>query len=439
MIKTLLTCARIAARSLFQHRRRNAILVGAIALVTAVLVLLNGLASGIAENMMQTATTLSTGKVNVGGFFKVSPSQFAPVVTDYPGVERVIRRAVPELRSLVRRGRGWAKVVSQTGAMQTGVTGVDVSEEAEFRKVLEVKAGHLPDLAQPGTIVIFEAQAKKLELKVGDAVTLFAQTTKGVANTIDCRVVAIAKDVGILGKYNMFVSNDTLRSLYQLAPTTTGALHLDFEALSPEQLSAIAVRLRKAMEGAGYSVMAADPRPFWLKFEGVSREDWTGQKLDVTTWQDELSFITWTLDLFQALSFVLMLILVSVVVMGILNTMWIVIRERTREIGTLRAIGMQRSAVLLLFLLESLMLGLCGAAFGALLGVGAAIGVNQLEIAVPPSIQLFLLSDHLRVAVHGSAVLAAILLLAAVTCIAAFYPALRAARLRPISAMSHFG
>ena len=50
-----------------------------------------------------------------------------------------------------------------------------------------------------------------------------------------------------------------------------------------------------------------------------------------------------------------------------MNTMWIAIRERTREIGTLRAIGMQRRAVLRMFLLESLMLGLVGTVGGALL------------------------------------------------------------------------
>jgi len=60
------------------------------------------------------------------------------------------------------------------------------------------------------------------------------------------------------------------------------------------------------------------------------------------------------------LTFVLITILILIVAVGIMNTMWIAIRERTREIGTLRAIGMQRGAVLWMFLLESLMLGFLG-------------------------------------------------------------------------------
>ncbi len=70
----------------------------------------------------------------------------------------------------------------------------------------------------------------------------------------------------------------------------------------------------------------------------------------------------------------LLFILLVIVVIGIMNTLAIAIRERTREIGTLRAIGMQRRAVLRLFLLESALLGLAGVVGGALVGVGLSPG-----------------------------------------------------------------
>jgi ABC-type antimicrobial peptide transport system permease subunit len=88
--------------------------------------------------------------------------------------------------------------------------------------------------------------------------------------------------------------------------------------------------------------MDPDPRAFWFKFETVNREGWTGQKLDVTTWEDEISFIQWTVTAITWLSYTLIGILLVIIVVGLMNTMWISIRERTREIGTLRAIGMQR-------------------------------------------------------------------------------------------------
>jgi putative ABC transport system permease protein len=348
----------IAFRSLVQHRRRTLFLGTAIAAVTALLVLLNGLSTGVRETMINTATTLTTGHVNVGGFYKVTAGQAAPVVTDYKKVLEVAKKAVPEMAFAVHRGRGWAKVVSDTGSMQMGITGLDIKSEPEFSKVLQLVSGNFDDLAQPGTILIFDNQAEKLGVKVGDAVTISAPTTRGTNNTIDARVAAIAHSLGLLSTWNSFVPIETLRALYQLNQDSTGVIQIMLHRQDVDHIPAIAARLRLALDQAGYRVMEADPRAFWMKFQSVAREDWTGQKLDVTNWEDEISFMTWTLKALQGMSFVLIAILVAIIIIGIMNTMWIAIRERTREIGTLRAIGMHRREVLWMFLLESVMLGL---------------------------------------------------------------------------------
>ena len=430
---------RIAFRSLVQHRRRALFLGGAISAVTALLVLLNGLSTGVHEAMEHTATTLSSGHLNVGGFFKVSAGQSAPVVTDYQKVLEQVKADVPELAFTVQRGRGWAKLVSDTGSMQAGINGIDIRNEPAFKNVLNIASGNIDDLAQPGTILVFEDQLKKLEVKVGDAITISAQTTRGVSNTIDCRVVAIARDVGLMSKWNVYVPMETLRALYQLGPNTTGAIHLHLKPSAQGQAPAIAARLRASLEKAGYRMMDPDPRAFWMKFETVNREQWTGQKLDVTTWEDELSFLTWTLQLLQVLKTLLLVILVAIVITGIMNTMWIAIRERTREIGTLRAIGMHRRGILSMFLMESLLLGLGSTIGGAVAGSLVAAGLNALNIHVPGPVQLFLMSDHLHLAVHGASVFSSVVFLTVLTGLAALYPSMRAARLRPIEAMSHFG
>jgi putative ABC transport system permease protein len=185
--------------------------------------------------------------------------------------------------------------------------------------------------------------------------------------------------------------------------------------------------------------MDPDSNPFWMKFQSVNREDWTGQKLDVTTWEDEVSFLTWTLKVIDVLKLVLLTILIAIVVTGIMNTMWIAIRERTREIGTLRAIGMQRGGVLRMFLLESFQMGLFGTVIGVLGGTLIAVGINAAQIKVPLTVQLFLMSERLHLSIHFSSLLSSIISITLVTTLAALYPSYRAARLPPVSAMSHFG
>ncbi len=440
MMSKLFVDVMIAFRSLVQHQRRTLFLGSAIAAVTALLVLLNGLSTGVRETMIDTATTLSTGHVNVGGFFKVTAGQAAPVVTNYKKVLEVARKTVPEMAFAVHRGRGWAKVVSDTASMQLGITGIDIKSEPKFASVLQLVSGKLDDLAQPGTILIFDNQAEKLGVKLGDALTISAPTTRGTNNTVDVRVAAIAHSLGLLSTWNSFIPIETLRALYQLNQDATGVVQIMLHREDAEQnIPAIAARLRQSLEQAGYRVMLNDPRAFWMKFQSVSREDWTGQKLDVTNWEDEISFMTWTLKALQGLSAVLIVILVAIIVIGIMNTMWIAIRERTREIGTLRAIGMHRREVLWMFLLESLMLGLGATIAGALAGWAIAAGVNAMHVPVPSGLQFFLLSPVLHISVHGSLLIQAIITITVVTGLAALYPSLRAARLRPVVAMSHFG
>jgi putative ABC transport system permease protein len=430
---------RIALRSLFQHRRRTLFLMTAIAGVTGLMVLLNALSSGISEAIVRTATTLSSGHVNVGGFFKVTSNQCGPVVTEFAKVVGIVERNVPELQHWVHRGRGWAKVISDAGSTQAGVTGIDITNEPDFKRVVQVVSGNIDDLAQPNTMMLFESQVERLKVRVGDAVTISAQTNRGTANTVDCRVVAIAKDMGIMSKFSTFVPVATTRALYQLRPDTTGVIQLYLKPRYVPDVNRIAARLRKTLEEAGYRVMDPDASPFFMKFQSVNREDWTGQKLDVTTWEDESSFLTKTLMIVDGLRIVLLIILLAIVITGIMNTMWIAIRERTREIGTLRAIGMQRWGVLRMFLLECFQMGLFGTIAGAIAGTAVAALVNSAKISVPLSVQLFLMSDTLHLAVHASTLIKAGITITLITTLAALYPAYRAARLPPVSAMSHFG
>jgi putative ABC transport system permease protein len=430
---------RIAFRNLLQHGRRTLFLGLALAGVTTMLVLLNGLSGGVRKTMLDTATTLSTGHLNVGGFFKVTAGQSAPVVTEYEKVLATVRKEMPEMSYAVARGRGWAKVVSDQGSMQAGINGIDIKNEPAFKKILTITSGNIDDLSQPNTVLVFEKQLEKLQVKVGDALTISAQTTRGVSNTIDVRVAAIAKDVGLMSMWNVYVPGETLRTLYQLRTDATGALHIHLREDKVNDIGPLAARLRQSLEKAGYRMMEPNPQAFWMKFERVNREEWTGQKLDVTSWEDELSFMMWTLQALQGLSTVLLIILIAILVAGIMNTMWIAIRERTREIGTLRAIGMQRGSVARMFLVESLLLGLGGTIAGAAIGALIAAGLNALNIAVPIGVQLFLMSDHLFIYVPASLLVGAVITLTVVTGLAALYPSMRAARLRPIEAMAHFG
>lgn len=426
----------IAFRNLLGARRRTGLLSTAIGLVTMLLVLLLSLSSGIEDNLVDAATTMSGGHVNVGGFYKASAGSAAPVITEVPRIREIVAANTPGLDYVVDRNRGWGKLVSPTGAIQVGISGLDIAEEARFVDHLQVTSGDARRLAEPTSVLLFENQAERLEVGVGDVLTIQTETLGGNTNTIDVTIVAIAKDVGLLSSFSVFTPKATIYELYRLPADSSGAVWVYLEDIG--DADAAMRHLREVFAAEGYEVMDHVPAPFWMKFEGVQGEDWTGQKIDITTWRDEVSMLTWVITAFDTVTWFLVAILVAIIAVGIMNTMWNAVRERTREVGTMRAIGMRRGRVAALFLVEAVLLGLFATLSGALLGSVVAIALDAAEIVVPvEAMAAILLSDQLNLSVHAFDVLSAVVVLTGLTAISALWPAIRASRLQPVTAIGH--
>ena len=424
----------IAVRNILEHRRRSLTLGLAIGGVTVLLVLLMGISNGMQSTMFRSATTLLSGHVTVGGFYKFTPSSAAPIVTRYKDVRKVVEENVEGIDYIIDRMRGWGKIISDHSSQYASVDGVDIIQEKGFGEVLKIAEGDISGLAEPNTILIFESHAKRLQVGVGDMLTISTPTFRGVNNTASVRIVAIAADIGILSGFMVYVPKATVRNLYQLSEETTGAVmvYLKDRRRAPEVLS----QIRKAVAAAGYTIMPHEAKPFFMKFDTVKREDWTGQRIDVTTWEDEISFLSWTIASFDAISNVLVMVLLIIVVVGIMNALWMAIRERTGEIGTLRAIGMSRWKVLWMFNLEAVFLTVFSAAVGASIGWAIAAGINASDVEIgSQAVKMFLMSDTLFMELDLKSILSAVMTITIFNGLGALYPAWRAARVPPVVAM----
>jgi putative ABC transport system permease protein len=427
----------IAFRNLMQHRIRSGLIALVIAGVSTLMIALTGVTTGMKDTLILSATTLMSGHVNVAGFFKSTTSQAAPVVTEYQKILDIVKAEVPELDYAVHRGRGFAKLISDSASMQTVIGAIDIKAERGFRQVIVLKSGNLDDLARPDALLLFEEQANKLGVKVGDKLTFAAPTPRGTNNTIDVTVVAIATNLGLISSFSSYVNEDALRKLYQLNEESTGALQLYLKDV--KDVPKVQERLRKSLAAHGYTMMDPDPRPFFVKFQAVNNEDWTGQKLDVTTWEEETSFVQFFVLILTVSFTVVIFLLVVIIGVGIMNVMWIAIRERTREIGTLRAVGMQRSSVLWMFLVEGFLTGVLGTVPGVLVGLGAAALINGAHIHLPKGAQLMLMNDHLVVTPSLFWAVFSVAFITGIITVISIFPSFRAAQLKPITAMSQVG
>ncbi|HLD00991.1 MAG TPA: ABC transporter permease [Candidatus Nanoarchaeia archaeon] len=113
---------------------------------------------------------------------------------------------------------------------------------------------------------------------------------------------------------------------------------------------------------------------------------------------------------------------------GIANTMYTSVLERTKEIGVMKAIGAQKKDILGLFLLESGLLGLIGGIVGIVIGLGLALGISSAAGAALGGISL-------EVTISWPLVITALLFSLVVGIISGIIPAVQAARLPPVEAL----
>lgn len=199
----------------------------------------------------------------------------------------------------------------------------------------------------------------------------------------------------------------------------------------------VAQRLLDTTSVSQYSVKLRDPaRAAALAEELRAEARAAGLALDVRRFEEHPSaeLLRRGLDLLGIYRTFVVLVVVTVAGMSVLTTMMKSVAERTREIGTLRSLGLRRRHIVSLFCLEAALLSAVGSAAGLALTVALASAVDHAGIRYSAGV----LAEPipLRVALAPGAYVAAALFLAAVAVAAAFWPARRAAHGRISEALA---
>ena len=194
----------------------------------------------------------------------------------------------------------------------------------------------------------------------------------------------------------------------------------------------------QAFAGLGSEVSGLEVRtPDRWQAPAVARaiELATGGSVRAVDWQ------TQNRSLFQALKLeklgmsVILLLVVLVAAFNIVSTLTMVVADKTREIGILRAMGLTARGVRRIFLWQGLVIGAVGTGAGALLGLGLALALGEYRlITLDPSVYFI---DHLPVAIEAVDVLLIVGASLVIAALATLYPAGQAARLYPVDAIRH--
>ena len=150
-------------------------------------------------------------------------------------------------------------------------------------------------------------------------------------------------------------------------------------------------------------------------------------------WQQQNSSLFRALKLEKLGMSVILALIIMVAAFNIVSTLTMVVRDKTREIGILKAMGMRRDSIRWIFLLQGVFIGVVGTGLGLLLGTTTGFVLERFELVkLDPSVYFI---DHLPVLMQVEDVVIIVLLSVGVAILATIHPAATAGKLYPIEAI----
>jgi putative ABC transport system permease protein len=366
----MLTWMKLAVRNLFRNGRRSLFTVLAIALGFLAVNVLGGFTAYIFTNLQDSyiyaeanghLTIFHAGFLDKG---KLDPTRYLLGETQLAAIRKVAARhpevlvSTPQLQisGLLSNGQV-STIFVGAGRVPSDIEAIGKLGGGSARvKLYDGQA--LRDQVSHG-IGVSHGLARVLNLKLGDSAVAMAPTVSGQVNALDAQLYQlIDAPIEALEDKLAVVPLKFAQQLYDTASVDRVTLLLDSTAHTELIRTVLARELREA-----------------------------GLAVEIKTWNELSPFYTKVKKMFDVIFAISFLIVFTIVVMSVVNTFTMAVMERTREIGTLRALGVKRRGIVALFSLESVVLGGFGSAVGIALTLSVVMLVGWLQPTwIPPQI-----------------------------------------------------
>jgi ABC-type lipoprotein release transport system permease subunit len=408
----------MAWRNVWRNWRRTVIAAIAIALGLTFILVFDGFLGGMNEALYGNTVKLQGGHVQVhapGFRERANRMPLLPLVDPGAAVEAAL--AQPQVIAVAQRIETGGMVSSREGTLSVAITGIEPEKEAPVSLVAEnVVQGRWLEGDDEDVLLIGQAMAERLEVTVGDRVTLVGRATHEQMRRRTMTIVGVY-DLGIpeLEKSLVYVSLIEAQTLFDLRDQATEvASHLEQVGQEPPVVETLQAAL------PGYEVDAWDT-------------------LDPTT-REMMELEAQIMNMFG-------MVILLIAGVGILNLMLMVVFERTREIGLLGAMGLKRRETVVLFLLEGVLVGLIGALAGSVLGgaIGAyygRVGIDWVALYGGIDVGEFseligLMGDRLYLRIGIDVLVGRALTVGIIAALASLYPAWQASKREPAEALHY--
>jgi lipoprotein-releasing system permease protein len=329
---------------------------------------------------------------------------------DQPGVVSVAPYAMTQVLAYDPRGGSDAGFVVGVPQLRDPFA----PEVTEIRK--HAKLGDFEFASSGGDrkgVVLGKLLAARLAVGLGDTITLLSRGT-GVMSPVTGQFAPVIMPLEVTGVFDsglfeydesfMYVAMPVAQELAGLGDAVNG---IEIKTRDRDQVDAVRERL-KAVVPPQYSIV---------------------------DWQQNNRSLFQALNLEKVGMGLILLLIILVAAFNIVSNLTMVVADKTREIGVLKAMGMTARGIRRVFFAQGLVIGLVGTLGGVMLGLVVSLALGKYEfIKLDPEVYFI---DHLPVVTELGDVVLTILASLAIAAIATAYPARQAARLYPIEAIRH--
>jgi putative ABC transport system permease protein len=457
----------LAIRNLERNRRRSLTTLAAIVIGTVAVLLFGGYTRNIRYGL-QTGFVRSSGHLQIqhkGYFLYGSGSPATYGIADYQHVMDVVSHD-PVLTKMLTVVTPTLQLGGIAGNFEAGVsrtvfaTGTDVDGQNELRKWNDYELTNLiQPLALTGTalnsVVVGEGVARVLQLCTAMHVSSCAMSAPVGTEALTS---PLPQDLASLSAAEVAASPKAQNTRIELlAATARGApnvatlsvvkverqgvkelddvyvaLHLPqaqrlIFGRDPPEVTAIAVQLQHTSQ-----IPAARARIEYLLATALK-----GQSLEVYDYETLNPSYGQTVGLFATIFGFISVLIGVIVLFTVSNTMSMAVVERTPEIGTLRAIGLRRSGIRGIFMVEGMLLGLTGSILGIVIAIGLAFAINHGGITWTPPGRVDPVALTVRVWGEPAPMVGVVIALTLVTLVSSWIPSRRGASINIVTALRH--
>lgn len=433
---------KLAFKNVFRQKRRSVTLGINYAIVAFVLTALFAFSSGAARNISTSLVRSAAGHLTITG-------QFAKGGRLYSGLQRVpeivesARKAYGLNASTVVRYSVRSTVYANGLSKRLSFSGIDATADTSFRDQSAFVAGSWADFAaDPNGALLPKGDAEYFGLKAGDEIVLSVRTRFGAFNTGILTVRGIYENGNYFSGGLTLAHFDFLRKLDLADDGAATSVFVFFDV--PRDLGKKRDILSADLSRRGFEVSfpksdteaIAAVSSASTKYE-ADKEGRDRTMLTVSTIDEVLGIVRKILAAVNAVGAGIAAVMLFVTAVSVFINLRMTVSERLREIGTMRAIGVDAAGVTALFVLESVILAVLFSSAGAGLAAAASLAVRYAFVfPASGNLAVFLDGGHLALAPDPAAAAEVVALIAVFAACFSFFPARRGGSIPPVVALT---